>query len=103
MLPGRGSCRRAGADRPSSPLPAACLPGPSAHHFQSADALSTVDLPASAAGGGGILAATFDLEGVAVWRLPPAGGVSSLGFSQVRQGAACACGKGLLMLQLGVT
>lgn len=64
--------------------PAACRsPSCSSHHFQSADALSVVQLSASA--GGGLLAATFDSEGLAAWRLPAAGSVEKLGVaSEVR-------------------
>lgn len=54
-------------------------------HFQSADALSTVELPASHGSGsrrGGILAATFDAQGVAAWLLPSMGDVQSMGMSQ---------------------
>ena len=52
-----------------------------AHHFQSADALCAVDLPAAA--GGGILAATFDAHGVAAWLLPPAAAMQTQGLGQV--------------------
>lgn len=54
-------------------------PAHSSHHFQSADALSVVQLPASA--GGGLLAATFDAEGVAAYLLPGTGDVQTLGSS----------------------
>lgn len=51
----------------------------SVHHFQSADALAVTELPPSS--GGGLLAAAFDREGVAVWQLPAAGAVASLGVA----------------------
>lgn len=56
-------------------------PPRSSHHFQSADALSAVQLP----DGGGILAATFGAEGLAAWLLPAAGSLQALGTAaQVR-------------------
>ena len=52
-----------------------------AHHFQSADALCAVDLPPAA--GGGILAATFDTQGVSAWLLPPVAAMQTRGLGQV--------------------
>ena len=61
------------------------LPCYSAHHFQSADALAAAPVPRGTPGAerGGVLAATFDPQGVAAWLLPPAGGVERLGLNQV--------------------
>jgi hypothetical protein len=52
-----------------------------ARHFQSADALAVAALPPER--GGGLLAATYDVHGVAAWRLPAAGAVQALGPAQV--------------------
>jgi hypothetical protein len=51
-----------------------------ARHFQSADALAVAALPPER--GGGLLAATYDVHGVAAWRLPAAGAVQALGPAQ---------------------
>ena len=54
-------------------------------HFQSADALSVVEVPAGAAGDGrGLLVATSDDAGVSAWLLPAAGDLQSLRPAEVR-------------------
>lgn len=99
--PGLRRCRRwvppCLPDRLEPPLPPSHYLTRSTHHFQSADALSVVELAPGTAGAptGGLLAATFDQEGVAAWLLEPAGALRERRSGHTQVGAAGA-GAGLV-------
>ena len=77
---GAQALARATAGRSFHAHPAAYHVPSENHHFQSADARCVASSAASP--GGALLAAVFDRDGVAAYRLPPAGEVGCLGLSQ---------------------